>query len=101
MSNEDSAEAAMSAISLLAVYFVVWWIVLFAVLPWGMRTQEEEGEIILGTAHSAPTRPMLVRKALATTVIAAVVVAALWLAVDYFGLTLESLADYLLPKAQS
>jgi predicted secreted protein len=90
----------MRLVSLLAIYFVVWWVVLFAVLPWGMRTQEEEGEIVLGTAHSAPTRPMLLRKALATTIVAAVVVGALWIAVDYFGFGLETIADYLLPTGE-
>jgi predicted secreted protein len=89
----------MSLVSLIAIYFVVWWVVLFAVLPWGMRTQEEEGEIILGTEHGAPTRPMLLRKALATTIVAGLVVGALWLAVDYFGLGLETLVNYFLPKA--
>jgi predicted secreted protein len=90
----------MSFVSLIAIYFVVWWIVLFAVLPWGMRTQEEEGEIVLGTTHSAPVRPMLVRKALATSVVAAVLVGALWIAVEYFGLGLEPIADYVLPAVQ-
>jgi predicted secreted protein len=87
----------MNLVSLIAIYFVVWWIVLFAVLPWGMRTQEEEGEVVLGTTHSAPTRPMLVRKALATTIVAAVIVGALWVAVDRFGLDLETLVDWFLP----
>jgi predicted secreted protein len=87
----------MSLVTLIAIYFVVWWVVLFAVLPWGTRTQDEEGDIVLGTAHSAPTRPMLLRKALATSVVAAILVCALWVAVDRFGLGLETLADYFLP----
>jgi predicted secreted protein len=53
--------------SVIAIYFVVWWTILFAVLPFGVRTQEEEGEITLGTERSAPHRPMLVRKAFATS----------------------------------
>ena len=36
--------------SIIAIFFVVWWIVLFAVLPFGVRTQEEEGEVVLGTS---------------------------------------------------
>ena len=35
----------MSLASTIAIFFVVWWIVLFAVLPFGMRTQEEEGDV--------------------------------------------------------
>ena len=40
----------------LAVYFVVWWITLFAVLPFGLRTQAEDKHVILGTVESAPTK---------------------------------------------
>jgi predicted secreted protein len=78
--------------SLIAIYFVVWWIVLFAVLPWGVRTQDEDGDVTLGTTHSAPSRPLLIRKAMATTLVAAVVVGAFWVAVEFYGLDLEMLA---------
>jgi predicted secreted protein len=40
-----------------AIYFIVWWTVLFAVLPIGLRTQEEDGHVVPGTPASAPTRP--------------------------------------------
>jgi predicted secreted protein len=40
-----------------AIYFIVWWTVLFAVLPIGLRTQEEEGHVVPGTPESAPARP--------------------------------------------
>ncbi len=33
----------------LALYFIIWWTVLFAVLPFGVRTQGEAGEIVPGT----------------------------------------------------
>jgi predicted secreted protein len=39
-----------------AVYFIVWWMTLFAVLPIGLRTQAEDNDIVLGTVPSAPTR---------------------------------------------
>ena len=29
----------------LAVYFVIWWTVLFAVLPFGVRSQAEAGSV--------------------------------------------------------
>ena len=83
----------MSLTALVAIYFVVWWVVLFAVLPWGIRTQAEEGEVVAGTTHSAPVRPMLVRKAIATSLVAGVVVGALWLAVDVYGLSIRSIAE--------
>ena len=54
------------------LYVLIWWIVLFTVLPWGAKPPEKPEE---GHAESAPERPMLWRKALVTTVVAAV----LWL----------------------
>lgn len=56
-----------------AIYFVTWWIVLFAVLPWGVKSQEEDGDISPGSEPGAPTRPMLLRKMLITTVVATVI----------------------------
>ena len=50
--------------------------VLFAVLPWGVRVPDNHEP---GHATSAPERPMLWRKALITTVISAV----LWGATYY------------------
>ncbi|MGL4496733.1 MAG: DUF1467 family protein, partial [Beijerinckiaceae bacterium] len=32
--------------SLIAIYFVIWWIILFAVLPFGVRSQVEEGKVV-------------------------------------------------------
>ena len=83
----------MSLVSLIAIYFVVWWVILFAILPWGVRTQEEEGDIVTGSAYSAPSRPMLLRKALVTSAVAAILVGGLWLAVDRYGLSLKDIAD--------
>ena len=83
----------MTVWSLFAVYFVVWWVVLFAVLPFGVRTQDEAGEVTLGTTSSAPARPLLIRKAIATTIVAAVVVGGMWIAIDVYGVTLETFAN--------
>jgi predicted secreted protein len=79
-------------ITLIAIYFVVWWLVLFAVLPFGVRTQDEETDTVLGTPGSAPGRPMLVRKAIATSVIAALLVGGIWVAHVRFGVTIDSIA---------
>ena len=56
---------------------------LFAVLPIGVRTQGEDGAVVPGTPESAPTRPRLVRVALLTTLVSALVFAGLWAAVRY------------------
>lgn len=57
----------------LALYFVIWWILLFAVLPFGIRSQVEAGEVIKGTEPGAPTAPGLREKAIWTTLVASVV----------------------------
>jgi predicted secreted protein len=62
----------------LAVYFVIWWTVLFAVLPFGVQSQAEAGEVADGTDPGAPVLPGLVKKALITSVIAAIVFAGVW-----------------------
>jgi predicted secreted protein len=60
-----------------AIYFILWWTVLFAVLPWGVRSQKEAGEAPAeGTDPGAPVLPQLARKAIATTIISAVLFAA-------------------------
>ena len=85
----------MNTGSIIAIYFVVWWIVLFAVLPWGVRTQEEEGEVTLGTTASAPANPHLVKKAIATSLLAAVVTFVIWLFVGHYGFGVKEIADWL------
>jgi predicted secreted protein len=57
----------------LALYFVIWWILLFAVLPFGVRSQAESGEVIAGTEPGAPSAPALQEKAIWTTLVASVV----------------------------
>ncbi len=54
-----------------AIYFVMWWIVLFAVLPFGVRSQEEGGAVVPGTERGAPMAPLILLKALWTTGISA------------------------------
>ena len=85
----------MTVVSTIAVYFVVWWVVLFAVLPFGIRTQQEAGEVTLGTTASAPARPRLLRVAVATTIVAAIIVGGMWVAVNIYGVSLESFANLL------
>lgn len=51
-----------------AVLFVlIWWVMLFAVLPWGVRPQDHTDNPARWSG--APERPMMWRKLLATTVI--------------------------------
>jgi predicted secreted protein len=71
----------------IATYFTIWWIVLFAVLPFGVRSAAEAGVVELprGVDPGAPMAPMLVKKAIATTLVAAVIFVVLDVLVIYAG----------------
>jgi predicted secreted protein len=76
----------------LAIYFIVWWIVLFAMLPIGVRTSEEAGEKATpGQAESAPQFPNLLPKMLATTVVATIIFAVLYVIIEHRAITLDEI----------
>jgi predicted secreted protein len=62
----------MNWVSGIVLYTILWCVVLFAVLPWGVRQADPADP---GYAAGAPANPQLVKKALWTTAITA----ALWL----------------------
>ena len=66
----------MAWTSAFAIYFIIWWVVLFTVLPFGAHSAHELGEEVEeGHAPSAPLAPRLVRKFFITTVVAGIVFA--------------------------
>ena len=73
----------MNWVTGIVVYLIIWWTVLFAVLPIGVRTQGEDGAVVPGTPESAPTAPRLLRVVLLTTLISALLFAGAWAAVKY------------------
>src|SRR6476661_2499512 len=84
--------ASMSLATAFATYFIIWWTVLFAVLPWGVRSQRESGAVAPGTDPGAPAIPRLGRNLLWTSIVAAVVFA-LWYAIyTYRLIALDDLA---------
>ena len=73
----------MSLSFAIAIYFIIWWTVLFAVLPIGVRTQGEDGVVVPGTPASAPTAPRLLRVAVITTAISTVLFLLPWAMARY------------------
>jgi len=73
----------MSLSLAIAIYVVIWWTVLFAVLPIGVRTQGEDGVVVPGTPESAPSAPRLLRVVVITTLVSAALFAGAWAAVRY------------------
>jgi predicted secreted protein len=75
-----------------SMYLVIWWIVLFAMLPIGVRTSEEEGEkTVPGAVESAPHLPNLLPKMVATTVVSSIVFAVLYLIIVDRVITLDEI----------
>ncbi len=75
----------------IAIFFLIWWIMLFVVLPWGVHRQDEEGEISPGTDPGAPAIPNLKRKLVWTTLVSLVVFAGCYVVYVDRLVTLERL----------
>ena len=59
----------------ITVFLCIWWIVIFAILPFGVRQADPDDPAY---SVGAPAKPMLWRKALFTTILSVV----LWLLLD-------------------
>ncbi|WP_442583283.1 DUF1467 family protein [Mesorhizobium sp. ASY16-5R] len=81
----------MSYISAAAVFLIIWWTVLFAVLPFGLKTQDDDGETVLGTVSSAPRGPHMLRAVIWTTIVSLVIFGFLALLTRYFGLSFDDI----------
>ena len=75
-----------------AIYFVMWWVTLFLTLPFGVRSQHEDGVGAPGTDPGAPIVPGLRRKLIWTTVLSAVIFALAMLAYNAGYLNVERLS---------
>lgn len=81
----------MGWISALAIYFIIWWTVLFVVLPFGHRSQADEDDIVPGSTHSAPSTNRMGRKVVQTTVLATAVFALFYLVTQVLNIGLDDL----------
>ena len=78
--------------SILAIYILFWTLSLFVVLPFGVRTPEEEGvETPSGHAPSAPHRLSFGRVALRATTVSAVAFALFYANYVFGWVTIETL----------
>ncbi|MDO8322035.1 MAG: DUF1467 family protein [Phenylobacterium sp.] len=76
----------------IAIYFTIWWVVLFAVLPLGTTSHAEAG-INKGDGGdpAAPVDPKIKKKFITTTWVSAIVFVALWLLLRFNVIPLPSL----------
>ncbi len=70
----------MSLTSIIATYFIVWWLVLFTTLPFGVKTSEVVEE---GNDPGAPDVHLLWIKITVTTAISAVITSGIWFVIEY------------------
>ena len=61
-----------------AIYFILWWLSLLIVLPWGAQSQNESGEVTQGTDPGAPAMHRVKAKLIWATVVATVLFGILW-----------------------
>jgi predicted secreted protein len=83
---------AYSISTAFAIYFVLWWVVLFVTLPFGVRSQHEDGSGAPGTDPGAPIATQMGRKLIWTTIISAVIFAIAMLAYDAGYLSVDRLS---------
>lgn len=75
----------MGVISGIVVFFMVWWTVLFAILPWGNRPSTEP---MTGNTVSAPDKPRILKKFLVTTAVSVLI----WLVI--YGLISSNVINF-------
>ena len=83
----------MQVTTAIAVYFLIWWITLFAVLPWGVTAQGPDSPP--GTDPGAPTVPRVVYKLIWTTIVSTVIFAILAFLYIYRIVTLDDLGRWM------
>lgn len=81
----------MSLLSAFALYFIFWWLTLFAVLPFGLKTQGEEGTVVNGTIPSAPAKFEMKRTFMRTTIVATIIYGIYAFLTQYMGYGFDDL----------
>ena len=85
----------MSWISVTAIYFIIWWLVLFATLPFSLKTQDDEGETVLGTVSSAPQGPHMLRAMFRTTIVSLLIFGAFYILTKVVGLGIDDIPRFM------
>ena len=86
----------MSWISNLAIFFIIWWMVLFAALPFGLKTQDDDGEEIApGTVSSAPRGPHMLRAFIRTTVVSLILFGILYALTQVYGFGIDDIPHFI------
>ncbi len=88
----------MKPTTIAAIYFLFWFLSLFLVLPFGVRTAEEEGiALVPGQAESAPANFSAWRTIRRTTIVAAILFGIFYLNYSFGWVTTEDLTGLMRP----
>ncbi|MEO0359881.1 MAG: DUF1467 family protein [Pseudomonadota bacterium] len=83
----------MTLTSGVVLFAVIWFMVLFMVLPLFVRSQEEAGEVEPGTPAGAPDQPMMRKKLVWTTVASVAIWIVAFLVIESGVITVADIAD--------
>ena len=72
----------MSWTSGLAIYLVIWWLVIFMVLPWGRHDTIATEDVDKGQDAGAPKKPRMLIKLTVTTGVSGILFAAFYWTVE-------------------
>ena len=75
----------MSITGSIVVFIILWWLILFMILPRNINSQQEKGRIIEGTDPGAPSNPNIFKKLVLTTAIASLLFAIIFV-LTYFNI---------------
>ncbi len=81
----------MAFVTSLALYFIVWWLVFFAVLPIGIENEPQDDGRIKGSSDAAPSNPMIRKKLMMTTLYSALLFSVVWAVFEFEIITFEKL----------
>tara|TARA_B100000575_G_scaffold263699_1_gene239031 strand:+ start:81 stop:335 length:255 start_codon:yes stop_codon:yes gene_type:complete len=75
----------MSLTGSIVIYVILWWLILFTVLPRDINSQKDKGYIVQGTDPGAPSNPNIVKKLIITTAITSILFAIIYF-LNYFDI---------------
>jgi predicted secreted protein len=84
----------MSWVSIAAIFFIVWWVVLFAMLPVGLRTQDDEKDVTLGTVSSAPRGPHMLKVVIRTTIVSVLIFGIFYVLTKVLGYSIDDIPSF-------
>ncbi len=81
----------MPIVTAIAIYFILWWLCLFLVLPWGVRGQHEEGVVVRGSEPGAPIKSRMKRKVIQNSILAAIVWLIIFVVIKFQLVSLDNI----------